>query len=274
MNLKDWKTWLTGALIVLCVSAPFIWDGYFNGHHYPIDWQAWWAFCTFAVAVAAAVIAYNEYSNHQASAAHEEKQRKEDYFLQVRPYVIVRLTVERRIFFLELSNVGRTPAKDISLDIDPKILDLYSHPEPNTLARAIEKPYSFLAPGQRLLYFICTGVEGGEAYNKAKKKLSFLAEVNYKNMENKSLSEKYVLDICDFIDSSSDDDLGRVTKPLEKIATNIEINTKKQDNNIVQLNGTIQQLCKLLSVNSRRLRITQNRVNQNRRTRPRQDDLN
>lgn len=55
---------MTGALIVLCVAAPYIWDGYFNSHHYPIDWQAWWAFCTFGVAVIAALVTWSQYRDH------------------------------------------------------------------------------------------------------------------------------------------------------------------------------------------------------------------
>jgi hypothetical protein len=221
MNLKNWKTWVTGTLIVLCVAAPYIWDGCFNSHHYPIDWQAWWAFCTFAVAVAAAVIAYNEYNNHLASAAHEEQQRKEDYLLQIRPYITVRLILERRTYFLEIKNLGKTPGENVKVTLDERILELY--PEDNLahslLSNMLRRTITLVAPDQRYIFFICTP-QNKKDYIAKGDSVQFEGTVSYENRDHVNFKENFQLDFEDYSYSVEE-----AESPLVKISNSITKNT-------------------------------------------------
>jgi membrane protein implicated in regulation of membrane protease activity len=265
--MKNWKTWFTLLLALLLIVAlfivgPFVWDDFFNTNHYPIDWQAWWSFGTFIVAIAAALIAYIEYSNHKKDAEREAKQRENDYIRQVRPYVVLRITFERQVVFLEMKNVGRTPAQNINIDIEnsPELFKMYSGYGANALKHALLKPFSFLAPNQRLIFFICTSQEAAAKYHQCGDELSFSASASYTNMDQIPFSETVNLDFGDFLDSIVDEDIGaRIAKPLGKIAKTLADSARSHTREINQLNESLEKIANQTTRNSRILKISRRR---------------
>lgn len=84
------------------------WDGWPGAE----EWSAWWAFCTFAVAGAAAWLALG----HLRAYLREQEDR-------ARPYVVVDFAFQEPLgLYVAISNVSTTPATDIRLVASPSIV--------------------------------------------------------------------------------------------------------------------------------------------------------
>lgn len=87
-----------------------VWRHEFSG---AIDWSAWWAFGTFTVALLAAIIAYREL----ASNRNEQWERN-------RALIQMSYSILGGLIYIEISNVGKTTAKDIRIAINEEKKDL------------------------------------------------------------------------------------------------------------------------------------------------------
>ena len=100
------KKWTIPALIVgsvlFCV-IPYLYQ-WITGNN--SDWQAWWAFGTFLIALIAAIIAYKEYNAHISAT---------------QPLIIVRIAKMKgdTLDTVFLTNVGGSIAIDIKFSLSP-----------------------------------------------------------------------------------------------------------------------------------------------------------
>lgn len=117
------KKWTIPALIVgsvlFCV-IPYLYQ-WLTGNN--SDWQAWWAFGTFLVALIAAIIAYKEYSARISATE---------------PLIIVRVVNVNGSNTVFLTNVGGSIAIDIKFSLSPGIR-LKNCPGIEYLARNLPK---------------------------------------------------------------------------------------------------------------------------------------
>lgn len=102
------KKWTIPALIagsVLFCIIPYAYQ-WITGNN--ADWQAWWAFGTFLIALIAALIAYQEYNNH---------------IMATEPLVVVRVAKQggSTLDSVFLTNVGGSIATDIRFTLNPGI---------------------------------------------------------------------------------------------------------------------------------------------------------
>jgi hypothetical protein len=103
---------------------------------------------------AAAVVVGLVFAAGQVRAAKrlredQARQATEAQEVTLRPYVAAHLDCETSIFDtrLVIENLGRTPAYDVTFEVDPPLAGTIEHPEEIT---PINKGISFLAPGQRV----------------------------------------------------------------------------------------------------------------------------
>lgn len=241
--MKKWKLTIIGIAVICFVLSPFGYAGLNPSAN--IDWSNWWSFGTFLVAVAAALIAYSEYLSHKKEIEVQSAQKEKDYILQTRPYVILHVVFERAFVFLEVKNIGHTPATNIKLTVDSKIEKLTGEHDRayELIHHALGKPLSFIAPGQRLIFAICTGSEAVEAYKKKPDDSSFPATVEYENMDQQSFTESYTLDLGDYIDAIQEEDpLGNISKSIKSVAKNIERSAKTEKEVLNQISQTLNSL--------------------------------
>ena len=244
--MKKWKLTIIGIAVICFVIAPFGYAGL--NPSVKIDWSSWWSLGTFLVAVAAALIAYSEYLGHKKEIEVQSDQKEKDYILQTRPYVTLRVVFERWIVFLEVKNIGHTPARNIKLTVDPKLEKLAEkHEQYRLIHHALSKPITFMAPEQRLIFFICMSPEAVEAYRENPDDSSFPATVEYENMDQQSFTESYDLDLGDYVDAIQEaDPLGNISKSIKSVATNIGKSAEAEKEGLNQISQTID------SLNSRR----------------------
>lgn len=102
------KKWTIPALIagsaIFCI-IPYAYQ-WITGNN--ADWQAWWAFGTFLIALIAALIAYQEYNNH---------------IMATEPLVVVRVAKQEgsTLDSIFLTNAGSSIATDIKFTLKPGI---------------------------------------------------------------------------------------------------------------------------------------------------------
>ncbi|KFI82370.1 hypothetical protein A9A89_1418 [Bifidobacterium psychraerophilum DSM 22366] len=96
---------LTTTAVVVAIGGPCIWDAFINNGRYPIDWQAWWAFCTFLIALVAAAVGWNEYQLHKKGSAEQD-----------RPYIDFSIEMDEWDAYICIKNIGRTTALDVTID--------------------------------------------------------------------------------------------------------------------------------------------------------------
>lgn len=100
-----------------------------------------------------------------------------------------------------------------------------------------------MAPGQRLIFFICMSPETVEAYRENPDDSSCPATVEYENMDRQSFIENYDLDLGDYVDTIQEADLlGNISKSIKSIATNIGKSTKAEKDGLNQISQTIDSL--------------------------------
>ena len=102
------KKWTIPALIagsVLFCVIPYLYQ-WVTGNN--SDWQAWWAFGTFLIALIAAIIAYKEYNAHISATE---------------PLIIVRVAKIKgsALDTIFLTNVGGSIAIDVKFSLSPGI---------------------------------------------------------------------------------------------------------------------------------------------------------
>ena len=102
------KKWTIPALIagsVLFCVIPYLYQ-WLTGN--TSDWQAWWAFGTFLIALIAAIIAYKEYNAHISATE---------------PLIIVRVAKIKgsALDTIFLTNVGGSIAIDVKFSLSPGI---------------------------------------------------------------------------------------------------------------------------------------------------------
>lgn len=242
IHMKKWQLAIIGIAVICFVLSPFGYAGLNPSAN--IDWSSWWSLGTFLVTVAAALIAYSEYLGHKKEIEVQSAQKEKDYISQTRPYVTLRVVFERWIVYLEVKNIGHTPARNIKLKVDPKLEKLAEkHEQYRLIHHALSKPITFMAPGQRLLFFICMSPEAVEAYRENPDDSSFPATVEYENMDQQSFTESYDLDLGDYVDTTQEPDpLGNISKSINAIATTIERSVKAEGKGLNQISQTIDSL--------------------------------
>lgn len=178
-----------------------VWRHVFSGG---IDWSAWWAFGTFAVALLAAIIAYREYALH-----------RDDLWDNTRTHIQITYFIVKTAIYIRISNVGRTTAVDVQVHLngDPEIIDsaltklIYGDeqfPEWEISNEAIaggvrkgamDRAISSIAPGSGIT-FLLGFAANLHALDEFSRKLE--GSVVYKDYKEKnSYNEKFVLDFDD-----------------------------------------------------------------------------
>ncbi|MGL4940555.1 hypothetical protein [uncultured Bifidobacterium sp.] len=105
MRQKKWTipALIAGAVLFCIIPYAYQW---ITGNN--ADWQAWWAFGTFLIALIAALIAYQEYNDH---------------VMATEPLVVVRVAKQEgsTLDSVFLTNAGGSIATDIKFTLKPGI---------------------------------------------------------------------------------------------------------------------------------------------------------
>lgn len=178
-----------------------IWRHVFSGS---IDWSAWWAFSTFAVALLAAIIAYREFALH-----------RDDLWDNTRAHIQITYFIVKTAIYIRISNVGKTTAADVQVHLngDPDKINsaltklikwqkISSESEASNEAiaggirkGAMDRAISSIAPGSGIT-FLLGFVANLHALDEFSRKLE--GSVVYKDYKEKnSYNEKFVLDFDD-----------------------------------------------------------------------------
>lgn len=114
----------------------------FEGFPSAVEWQAFWGFGTFGVALVAAIIALSQLQAHHGA----ERARR-------RPYVIVDFSFRSILMDIEIKNIGESAAGNLTLKVNiPFKSGIPKQAERLNRVFSSDEKISMLAPGRRILY--------------------------------------------------------------------------------------------------------------------------
>jgi hypothetical protein len=121
--------------------------------------------------------------------------------LETRPYVIVDFDTRRELIYVAISNVGRTPARDVVIKFTEPLRTTGQMRSDPSMAAVFNSPIPMLAPGRVIR--IAFGL-GFEILNDDSIPHSYEVSVSYTDLErkNKFADPSYVMDLAHLRDAA------------------------------------------------------------------------
>lgn len=163
--------------------------------------ENWAYFFTIISGLSTAVMAYLTYRTLKENKKNIETNNKilqaneDNTFQQIRPYVVLSLYSENLSLMFRIENIGKTPAKDVKISIEPELKNLAVFCDVKIDYEKLLNQ-SFLAPNIAIQTVLSSTIELYEN----KEKLGFhKVNISYKTLEDKELYEEYTININDFL---------------------------------------------------------------------------
>ncbi|WP_138429807.1 hypothetical protein [Fodinibius saliphilus] len=111
---------------------------------------------------------------------------------QNRPYVVFSLPQEKKVIFLKIENIGKTPAYDMKIDLNPKLKTIeYDGMENSTFLKQ-----SYLRPNEIISHPVAPI---SNLLEKNDKESVFDVTITYKNYKGKEFEEDYKIDTTNYV---------------------------------------------------------------------------
>lgn len=118
-------------------------------------------------------------------------------FLEKRPYIIADFHKERQVLKIFVENIGKTPAKNVKVEIQPDILTFQDKSLNQTL---FEKPIQFFPPGKK----VKTAINSRNTFFKEVENRDYQIKIFYEDVAtNKEFSEVIDIDL-DHLEQEND----------------------------------------------------------------------
>lgn len=145
------------------------------------------AVATAILAIITAIYAYLTYLMYQSN----NKSTKE----QVRPYVIFQIYEEEHFMKMSIQNIGKRPAKDVKIRINPEIDNLELSINKNNPLNKLLSEQAFIPPG----FAIKTILQFMPNYFETKlPNQIYTISINYKNLDGENFSENYNINLDNY----------------------------------------------------------------------------
>lgn len=136
------------------------------------------------------------------------------------PYVTAHLDIApNHLVYVEVNNIGKLPARDVSIEFDPPLIARGSKFQPWTLPAFIETTIPFLPPNQHLRSIIGTSIDLLNA--DAATPIAYRTTIKYKDSSEKhSYEVQYNLDLGVFREGRAghEMDLGDIERAIKDLA--------------------------------------------------------
>ncbi|WP_286760345.1 hypothetical protein [Salegentibacter sp. UBA1130] len=137
-------------------------------------------------------------------------------YLEKRPYIIADFYKERQVLKIYVENIGKTPAKNVKVKLQPDIVTFQSKSLNQTL---FENPIQFFPPGKK----VETAINSMNTFFKEEENRNFQIKILYEDVAtNKEFSE--VIDI-DLDHLAQENDI--ITKTTHDLVKSIDKLTKE-----------------------------------------------
>lgn len=184
-------------------------------------------------AVLVLITAFYAWATYKILKANEKvvQVMQEQSEAMTRPYITVSQTLEpdNPIFYLNISNAGRTAARNLKLTLDKpfhKFGEQSKDSDIGTFA-AFNEPIDAFAPGASITFSLAQGfvvfAKGADETILPKR---FLVTTEYEYGIDKNVREEHVVDLRPYVNADIPQEalirkLADMTKAIEKIASNI-----------------------------------------------------
>lgn len=194
MKKKTYIAWVT-IIVIAFAAIPFFWKSFMRyALHQPnaaIDWNAWWTFGTFLLAIIAACIAWFEYEEANQPQLFVYLFKEDTYVDSDGNGQFIQYAG------LRLENIGKTPALNIRVTLAPGIpWPLGSHPAGDPQQALIQRKISHLAANKATDLLFADRTEFDKVISQENSATQTI-RISYKDARNHCFGETYVINLCD-----------------------------------------------------------------------------